>query len=273
MILVTLTITVPFVTWMLIGFFKNLPRVERLAQIDGFSRMATLIRIVIPMARVGIAIGAVIAFLFAWNEYTFAMILVRTAHQPLRCLLRFRGNPVPAPVSRAIGSRRSLFHDTAIHYGLSCATPYHQDEYRRPSGRLKQRWQRFAQNCYERCSKDRCSQGPVIGVIRDKELLVILGPTGCGKTTTLNCIAGLERPTSGRVFFDQEDVTDWPPHRRNIAMVFQSSLLYPHLTARDNILKSLKRTNLSKEEANKRLSQASSMLQIEAVSGQLCRRR
>jgi multiple sugar transport system permease protein len=76
LILVTLTITVPFVTWMLIGFFRNLPPVERLAQIDGFTRMGTLIKIVVPMARVGIAVGAVITFLFAWNEYTFAMILV-----------------------------------------------------------------------------------------------------------------------------------------------------------------------------------------------------
>lgn len=106
-------------------------------------------------------------------------------------------------------------------------------------------------------------------IIRDKELLVILGPTGCGKTTTLNCIAGLERPTSGRILFGAEDVTNWPPHRRNIAMVFQSSLLYPHLNARDNILMSLKRTSLSKEEANKRLAQASSLLQIEDLMGKL----
>jgi multiple sugar transport system permease protein len=74
--IVTLTITIPFVTWMLIGFFRNLPPVERLARIDGFSRMKTFFVIVVPMAKVGIAVGAVIAFLFAWNEYTFAQILV-----------------------------------------------------------------------------------------------------------------------------------------------------------------------------------------------------
>jgi ABC-type sugar transport system ATPase subunit len=106
-------------------------------------------------------------------------------------------------------------------------------------------------------------------VIQDKELLVILGPTGCGKTTTLNCIAGLERPTSGRVLFDGEDVTDWPPHRRNIAMVFQSCLLYPHLTARDNILISLRKTKVSKEEAENRLEQVSSLLQIEKLLAKL----
>lgn len=74
--IVTLTITIPFVAWLLSGFFHNLPKIERLARIDGFSRSETLFMIVIPMARVGIAVGAIISFLFAWNEYTFAQILV-----------------------------------------------------------------------------------------------------------------------------------------------------------------------------------------------------
>ena len=74
--IVTLTITIPFVTWMMVGFFRNLPGVERLATIDGFSKIGTLIRVVIPMAKIGIVTGAIIAFLFAWNEFTFATILV-----------------------------------------------------------------------------------------------------------------------------------------------------------------------------------------------------
>jgi multiple sugar transport system permease protein len=74
--LVTLTTTIPFVTWMLLGFFRNLPQVERLARIDGFTRFGAFFRIVIPMGKIGIAVGAIIAFLFAWNEYTFSQILV-----------------------------------------------------------------------------------------------------------------------------------------------------------------------------------------------------
>ncbi len=76
LVLVTLTITIPFVTWMLLGFFRNLPPVERLARIDGYSRFGAFVRIVIPMAKVGIAVGAIISFLFSWNEYTFSEILV-----------------------------------------------------------------------------------------------------------------------------------------------------------------------------------------------------
>ncbi|NJM92179.1 MAG: carbohydrate ABC transporter permease [Rhodospirillaceae bacterium] len=76
LIIVTLTITIPFVTWMLIGYFRNLPPVERLARVDGFGRLETLVRIVLPLSRSGVAVAAVIAFLFAWNEYTYALVLV-----------------------------------------------------------------------------------------------------------------------------------------------------------------------------------------------------
>lgn len=76
LIVVTLTVTVPFVTWMLIGYFRNLPPIERLARIDGFSRLETFWRIVLPLGRSGVSVAAVIAFLFAWNEFTYALILV-----------------------------------------------------------------------------------------------------------------------------------------------------------------------------------------------------
>ena len=76
LIIVTLTLTIPFVTWMLIGYFRNLPPIERLARVDGFTRWETLTHIVLPLSRSGIAVAAVIAFLFAWNEYTYALVLV-----------------------------------------------------------------------------------------------------------------------------------------------------------------------------------------------------
>ena len=98
--------------------------------------------------------------------------------------------------------------------------------------------------------------------VNDGELLVLLGPSGCGKTTTMNCIAGLEKPTGGTIRFDGEDVTTLPPHRRNIAMVFQSSMLYPHLNARDNIAMSLKRSGLSAAEIQQRVAQATDTVHV-----------
>lgn len=76
LVLVNLTITIPFVSWMLIGYFKNLPEVEKLAQVDGFGRMETILRIIVPLSRSGLAVAAVVSFLFSWNEFVFATILV-----------------------------------------------------------------------------------------------------------------------------------------------------------------------------------------------------
>jgi multiple sugar transport system ATP-binding protein len=71
--------------------------------------------------------------------------------------------------------------------------------------------------------------------VHDREFLVLLGPSGCGKSTVLRMIAGLEEPTSGRIFIGDRDVTDLEPKARDIAMVFQSYALYPHMTVRRNI--------------------------------------
>ena len=72
--------------------------------------------------------------------------------------------------------------------------------------------------------------------IPDGKLVGLLGPSGCGKSTTLNMICGLERPTSGKIFFGEEDVTALPPELRGVGMVFQNYALYPHLTVMQNIL-------------------------------------
>ena len=98
--------------------------------------------------------------------------------------------------------------------------------------------------------------------VEDGELLVLLGPSGCGKSTTMNIIAGLDDPTSGSVLFAGRDVTRQSPHERNIAMVFQSSLLYPHLTARQNIYMSLKRSGLPRPEIDKRIAAAAETVDV-----------
>jgi ABC-type sugar transport system ATPase subunit len=105
--------------------------------------------------------------------------------------------------------------------------------------------------------------------IADGEFLVLLGPSGCGKTTTLNMIAGLETPTSGTVQFDGTDVTSVTSYRRNVAMVFQSSLLYPHLTARRNIETSLRHSGLADAEKQRRIAETVRMLNIEPLLDKL----
>ena len=76
--------------------------------------------------------------------------------------------------------------------------------------------------------------------IADKEFMVFVGPSGCGKTTTLRMIAGLEEITGGQILIDDVVVNDVPPKDRNIAMVFQSYALYPHMSVYDNMAFGLK---------------------------------
>ena len=71
--------------------------------------------------------------------------------------------------------------------------------------------------------------------IPDGSLVGLLGPSGCGKSTTLHLLSGLQKPTAGKVFFGEDDVTDLPAEHRGVGLVFQSYALYPHLTVRQNI--------------------------------------
>jgi spermidine/putrescine transport system ATP-binding protein len=88
------------------------------------------------------------------------------------------------------------------------------------------------------------------------EFFTLLGPSGCGKTTTLRMIAGFERPTSGRILLDGNDVARVPPHQRNVNTVFQSYALFPHLDVAKNVAFGLKYHKLSKEERAKRVKEA-----------------
>lgn len=105
--------------------------------------------------------------------------------------------------------------------------------------------------------------------IPDGKLIGLLGPSGCGKSTTLNLICGLTQPTSGRIYFGDDDVTDLPPERRGVGMVFQNYALYPHLTVRQNIMFPLGNLKgdkkLSKDEMEKRALEAAKLVQIDAL--------
>jgi len=93
------------------------------------------------------------------------------------------------------------------------------------------------------------------------KIIGILGPSGCGKTTLLKIIAGLLKPTEGRVYFDGNDVTDWDPIKRNVAMVFQFPVAYD-MTVYDNIAFPLRIRRYSKEEIDKRVKEAIEVLGI-----------
>lgn len=110
--------------------------------------------------------------------------------------------------------------------------------------------------------------GDVIGVnnlnleIPDKEFLVLVGPSGCGKSTALRCLAGLEEITKGNIWIDERVVNDVPPKDRDIAMVFQSYALYPHMSVYDNMAFGLKLRKTPKDEIERRVQEAAKILGI-----------
>jgi multiple sugar transport system ATP-binding protein len=99
--------------------------------------------------------------------------------------------------------------------------------------------------------------------IEDGELMVLVGPSGCGKTTALRMVAGLEEITDGDLLIGDQVVNDLTPKERNIAMVFQSYALYPHMTVEDNLAFSLRLHKMPKDEIKERVNNAAKILQID----------
>ncbi len=101
--------------------------------------------------------------------------------------------------------------------------------------------------------------------VADNEFLTLVGPSGCGKSTILRLIAGLDQPTEGQVRIGDRDVSPLPPGDRNIAMVFQSYALYPHMTVRDNIASGLKMRYLPVGDIQKRVQETSGVLGLDSL--------
>ncbi len=124
-------------------------------------------------------------------------------------------------------------------------------------------------------SRNRKQQTDVIAVnnftfeIPDGKLIGLLGPSGCGKSTTLNLLSGLQKPTSGKIYFGEDDVTNLPPENRGVGLVFQNYALYPHLTVKQNItfpLENLKGKNkLTKAQMADKALEAAKLVQIEEL--------
>ncbi len=98
--------------------------------------------------------------------------------------------------------------------------------------------------------------------IGEREFFTFVGPSGCGKTTTLRMIAGLESPTSGRVWFGDEDVTALPPQKRAIAMVFQDIALFPYMTVRENIGYPLRIAGLARAAIDDKVERVAATLEL-----------
>ncbi|MBX6169374.1 MAG: ATP-binding cassette domain-containing protein, partial [Thermobispora bispora] len=128
----------------------------------------------------------------------------------------------------------------------------------------------------ENVVKEYVSHGEVVRAVKGVSLAIaegeffsLLGPSGCGKTTTMRMIAGFEEPTSGVVRLHGADVTNVPPNKRDVNMVFQSYALFPHMTVWENVAFGLKRKKVPADEIKRRVGE---MLEIVHLQGRERRR-
>jgi multiple sugar transport system ATP-binding protein len=115
---------------------------------------------------------------------------------------------------------------------------------------------------YQQGGKDVTAVHGVDLEVKDGELVVLVGPSGCGKSTTLRMVAGLESISAGELFIDDRKVNDVPANDRDVAMVFQSYALYPHMSAYDNMAFALKLRGMSKADIDTRVKEAAGILGI-----------
>ncbi len=101
--------------------------------------------------------------------------------------------------------------------------------------------------------------------IPDGKLIGLLGPSGCGKSTTLFMLSGLQKPTSGKIFFGDDDVTGLAPEKRGVGLVFQNYALYPHMTVKQNIMFPLQNMHLPKQEIIRRTEEVAQLVQIDEL--------
>lgn len=107
--------------------------------------------------------------------------------------------------------------------------------------------------------------------VAEGEFLVLLGPSGCGKTTTLKMIAGFIQASSGRILIDGRDVTQLPPHARNLGVVFQNYALFPHLSVYENVAFPLRRRKMANDEIDRRTKEALGLVQMESLATRMPR--
>ncbi len=102
-------------------------------------------------------------------------------------------------------------------------------------------------------------------VVEDSEFLVLLGPSGCGKTTAMRMVAGLEEVTTGYIYIDKKDITDLPPRKRNVSMVFQNYAVWPHMTVYENIAYPLRLKKVPRSEIEAKVEEVARLVKIDPL--------
>ena len=237
-----LTFSLPFAIWLMVSYFEDVPfEMEEAALLDRAGRLRTLWYVILPQVRGGIAVTAIFVFLNAWNEFMFAVVLGGNRVRPVTVAMfnfisveqtQWSRLAAGAMLAMAPVILIGIFAQRHIVKGLTVGAV----KGGRPamSGKIDRRAACASKALVKRHGATTVLHGIDLA-IEPGEFFVLLGPSGSGKTTTLRILAGLESVSGGRVLMDGDDVTNKEPGERDVAMVFQSYALYPHMTVAQNI--------------------------------------
>ncbi len=262
-----MTFTLPLAIYTLSAFFREIPwDLDKAAQVDRATPWQAFTKVMVPLAAPGVFTAAILVFIFAWNDFLFAIVLTSTdsvTHGPGSAGVLHRRVAVHRPdgCDRRRGGGR---HDSDHHHGPRVPAPHRRGAHGGRGQGLG--GEDMADIVFDKVTK-RYPDGyeAVKGIdleIADGEFMILVGPSGCGKSTALNMIAGLEDISSGELRIGGEVVNDKAPRDRDIAMVFQSYALYPHMSVRENMAFPLTIVKTPKDEVKRRVEEAAELLDL-----------
>ena len=231
---------------------------------DRAGMLRTYWSVVLPISMPAFVVAAIWQFTSIWNDFLFAVFLiVDPAKWPVTVALNNEAGSLVTHVQRADG--RCTPRVAADAHRLHTPWPLLHARFAGGSTERLEMAEIVLKNLTKRYPNGFEAVKDLSLDIAEAELLVLVGPSGCGKTTALRMIAGLEHITSGDLFIGGRRVNDVLERDRDIAMVFQSYALYPHMTVAQNIAFSLKLSRVPKKEIKERVAHASRLLGLEAL--------
>jgi multiple sugar transport system permease protein len=302
LILVYIALLLPIAVWVMIDFFNNIPReLDETAMLDGCSPVEAFWRIILPNCKAGLVVAGLFCVIFGWNDFFFAFVLTFTETQLLPVAvvalnssvtpwwslsasalisvaplvgLAFtlekylsRGDLVPARSSSVSGGSQWNSEANERHRGDGAATAWYDFPPDRPRA-IPRQGSAVISLIVEGVTKVVDEEVHLRGIdlaLRKGAFYILLGPTLAGKTSLMRLLAGLDRPTAGRILMDGRDLAGTPVWKRRVSMVYQQFINYPHLTVYDNIAFPLRRAGKDEREVNAKVRSAAAMLHIEAL--------
>ena len=260
LILVYVAMLLPIVVWVMVDFFNTVPiELDEAALIDGCNPIQAFYRIILPNCAPGMVVATLLCIIFSWSDFFFALTLTFAKVQLLPpTIVILNSNKVPWWSPERIGA--GLGAASGHHRLRAGALPCARHARRRDPG--VDAWPKSPSAASSSASARSPALQEIDLTVHDNEFVVLVGPSGSGKSTLLRIIAGLERQSEGSVAIDGRDMAGIAPKDRDVAMVFQSHALYPHMNVFDNLAFNQRIRGVDRKTVDRKVREVAERLEI-----------